>query len=752
MHHMRPAISHRSLEHAIGLVQRRRLVLELQHATNVPRMDLGDESDCFVEACVESAKAPEGIERPSFSPRWGTREDTADPVWNRARELEAICEEGDEILLDLYDEDNAVKAALVGHDRVGRARIVVDGALLAGYPRTVQLRLSKAGEKAADLSKPPCEVTCRLLPPPAQRYKVAYFIRHGESKWNKAQDAHAVGDMLHYDHGLSAKGREQAERLAAVLREAVAARGGAGAGAGAGAAAGGGTGGVAAGSPAGRALVAAAAAAAAAPPSDEELVAMFQGGGGGGGGGGGAEALERHFLSAGMIYSSPLTRAIQTAVIGLRDHPRMAACAVAGDGGGGPGGGRESVRLLSDAREIKKVGGMDTVGCMVGKAQIAGRVREELRTLYPAAAGDEDDVERIFGRAVGALDANDAVNAWWTKVQDWDTARDVAARMDEVLAQLKYAPEPCAIVAGHSLFFRRFFATHAAPPRVAEEVPPGPGGAQGGMSASPTLLAQLGQHKMPNCGVVAVLLDVEAPPAECVAAVELVFGTVIGGGGSESDEEAGTDEPADQSKGAKKRRAKAEAAKKKQAKKDAAAAKKQAKKDAKQQQKEGKAAAAGAEAATAAAQQQQQQQQQPAPAPAPVPWAGWAEHAVHVVKNPGQEAPLGLRILVHGADAAAGTGPYGALASVLGNSPASRQCAHGRGTFLQAGDVLSSVNGKPLLGDEAAALSQISATVAAEWAKGELTVTVLRAPAAGGEAGSSGALAVAPHAEVEAEA
>jgi len=62
------------------------------------------------------------------------------------------------------------------------------------------------------------------------------------------------------------------------------------------------------------------------------------------------------------------------------------------------------------------------------------------------------------------------------------------------------------------------------------------------------------------------------------------------------------------------------------------------------------------------------------------------------------------------------------------------------------------VNGKPLLGDEAAALSQISATVAAEWAKGELTVTVLRAPAAGGEAGSSGALAVARHAEVEAEA
>ena len=129
-HAKRPPISHRSLEHAVGLVRRTRLVLELQHATNVPRMDIADESDVFAEAWVDSAKAPEGIECPAFAPRWGTRVDCAAPVWNRARELSAICEEGDEIV-----------CPILGHSQSHLIQATSCSALLGGQwrPRTTAM-------------------------------------------------------------------------------------------------------------------------------------------------------------------------------------------------------------------------------------------------------------------------------------------------------------------------------------------------------------------------------------------------------------------------------------------------------------------------------------------------------------------------------------------------------------------------------------------------------------------------------------
>ena len=42
------------LEKAMGLQHDCRLVLEISHATNVPKMDIGSESDVFCEAWVDS--------------------------------------------------------------------------------------------------------------------------------------------------------------------------------------------------------------------------------------------------------------------------------------------------------------------------------------------------------------------------------------------------------------------------------------------------------------------------------------------------------------------------------------------------------------------------------------------------------------------------------------------------------------------------------------------------------------------------
>ena len=87
--------------------------------------------------------------------------------------------------------------------------------------------------------------------------------------------------------------------------------------------------------------------------------------------------------------------------------------------------------------------------------------------------------------------------------------------------------------------------------------------------------------------------------------------------------------------------------------------------------------------------------------------------------------------------------PHASLVSVAEGSPASRACAHGRGTYLQAGDIIASCNGHALLG-HGVDLSQINSCLDAEWAKGELTVTVLRKKAVTeeGAAVASGALTV----------
>ena len=60
----------------------------------------------------------------------------------------------------------------------------------------------------------------RLLPEPPAR-KLVFFVRHGESVWNAAQERHDVYSMMkETDHGLSVKGMQQAEALGRRIRRA----------------------------------------------------------------------------------------------------------------------------------------------------------------------------------------------------------------------------------------------------------------------------------------------------------------------------------------------------------------------------------------------------------------------------------------------------------------------------------------------------------------------------------------------------
>lgn len=69
---------------------------------------------------------------------------------------------------------------------------------------------------------------------------------------------------------------------------------------------------------------------------------------------------EALFCGADRVFSSPLTRAAETAVLALSGHPTAA----------------EAITMLRSAREIRRIGGLDTVGDATGPGIEARTLRE----------------------------------------------------------------------------------------------------------------------------------------------------------------------------------------------------------------------------------------------------------------------------------------------------------------------------------------------------------------------------------------
>ena len=138
-----------------------------------------------------------------------------------------------------------------------------------------------------------------MRPPPVR--KTFFLIRHGESKWNEAQSALNLGGMLDHDHCLSRTGIEQCldfnrrwREFAAVTAAESAAGGSASAT-----------------DPA--PASAASASATSSSSSSAEAAEAIDG-----------FSFEQKFMRADVVYSSPLTRALQTALLTLKGHPGSA--------------------------------------------------------------------------------------------------------------------------------------------------------------------------------------------------------------------------------------------------------------------------------------------------------------------------------------------------------------------------------------------------------------------------------------------
>ena len=188
----------------------------------------------------------------------------------------------------------------------------------------------------------------------------------------------------------------------------------------------------------------------------------------------------RHLLRPDRVCSSPFTRALQTAALGLKD--------LLGD--------RELV-ILRELRESKSLGGVDCTGVAVG-AEIAAHVEKEIREVYEASFDDD----RV-GRAVRdfrevRLDVSRVQDEWWGPLVG-DSAADLEERILATTEVLRDTPGSLAgapgvsVVVGHSLFIRDVFR------QLLGEAEPG--------ASAREVAASLKAHVIPLCGVVGARLE-----------------------------------------------------------------------------------------------------------------------------------------------------------------------------------------------------------------------------------------------------
>ena len=233
--------------------------------------------------------------RKSEKVRVPPRMNVADPVWHSYRSLRADEEPGDVLCFELWDLDRGRSDDLLARGRVEccllRLSLQEEGEPLVQVP----MKLCEGAE-----SDWPCLLFVRMVKASSGR-KRFFFIRHGLSKWNKAQSEANVIGLMDVDHPLEGRGIEQAQALCTAWKTVIESR-------------------------------------------DEE-----------------ARREAEEFFAVPKIFSSPLTRALQTALLSCQGHPALV----------------NKLHMMPSCREIKGIGGFDTMGKAAGE-DIAVRARDEL--------------------------------------------------------------------------------------------------------------------------------------------------------------------------------------------------------------------------------------------------------------------------------------------------------------------------------------------------------------------------------------
>lgn len=282
--------------------------------------------------------------------------------------------------------------------------------------------------------------------PPEQ---LVFFVRHAESRWNRAQAEYGLVSMMcENDHGLSDDGRAQAEALRARLRTAF-------------------------------------------PPRQVKQLPPNAP----------ADLWLGPLLKPDIVYSSPFTRTLSTAVIGLKDILP----------------GNNELVLMREAREQKNIGGADSTGVATGD-EIAGRLESEIRSLYGGTCTPEQIEAAVQSLAEVQLDTSSVKDEWWGPLTG-DAEEDLLNRIQAFVERLRRTRGEAAgggggaaVVVGHSLFFRTLFNTFLAN-----------ADGRGRPIGAPDVDASLRLRVLPFCGVVGTRIRWDAHGwARIVEAVPLL--------------------------------------------------------------------------------------------------------------------------------------------------------------------------------------------------------------------------------------
>ena len=112
------------------------------------------------------------------------------------------------------------------------------------------------------------------------------------------------------------------------------------------------------------------------------------------------------FLASQIVFASPLTRAIETALLTCQDHPKLTS---------------DGLTLLRNLREVKNFGSVDTVGIYQGD-DIANHVKATLMKDMKSVEEAEKALVKII--------PNDAIGPWWTDLEATERKEDVKNRSE----------------------------------------------------------------------------------------------------------------------------------------------------------------------------------------------------------------------------------------------------------------------------------------------------------------------------------
>jgi len=317
--------------------------------------------------------------------------------------------------------------------------------------------------------------------------QLVFFIRHAESRWNRAQaSGDLIGLLWENDHGLT----EDGLRMATALRQRIRA--------------------------------------AREAPSGVDAKAEWA----------------RHFMRPDAVFSSPLTRALETTCLALKD-------VIATRG----------VVVMREAREQKNsIGSVDSTGVAVGE-RIRDRVQEDLRAVLEAACeGTGETPEAPADRALAdaweslealanlPLDTSGVEDEWWGPLSGDHEAIGTTEMPREVSHHCREAVEAprmafgrktdldervqafferlrltrgtacrggggTAIVVGHSHFLRTVFGAHLA------DCPP--------MSSDSWKFNSLRKRVLPYCAVMGCRIRWDQDGQASIVEAVPLFGTEL---------------------------------------------------------------------------------------------------------------------------------------------------------------------------------------------------------------------------------